>query len=511
MSLPPAIPPIAQNKNIKATTGAQNAPTEFTIVSEHAGRDLLSILKPGDQLSGRVVEQFTNGSYLFTVRGRNVIADSQTPLLRDSVVHFEVVSTKNGLHLRLDGPPQSDSVHTSNMSSRLQALNIPANQTSLLVLQQFEQLAAPLDRNRIQLAVQSLQQAPAQQHASLAASHALLASNQLPVTPAFIHLASHAVNQQGTQHNAALAQIQKVFNETAQKANIQSTHVTPNTNTNTITTGTSNVAPENMPADKLLSHPHTTSSHSTTQSAQQTANLHPLNIQDGSLQINAQHILQDMPKLQLNKVPDVQQMLAHNGIHPISTESITHNTPVAPTENEALNSTNNIAINAEATIQNEHALRSVVQELAHLSQFVHMQHNGGEILESINSIIQDMNADSFFKPQHLNDYDYVLPLLSQHNGEAQHARIAIANRNIPGQKESATFLRVDMELSQLGPLSLRMSSGQGPIIITIFATTPIVRTLSQALPQLEEDLQEQKLDAHIRIADLLDHQESSYV
>lgn len=514
MSLPPAIPPIVSNKNTGAQSEAggkiSTANGEYTIVTENVGRDLLSILKPGDTLSGRVVDQFANGSYLFTIRGRNVIAESQVPLLRDSVVQFEVVSTKTGLHIRLNGTAQSDSVSTSNMQSRLQALNIPITTQSMLVLQSFEQAEAPLDNKRIQLAIQALAHVPPAQQATLAASHALLANKQLPVTPAFINMAIRAVSQSSQQNVANVQNLQNV-----QQFLAQALPTAPQDMNRTLSQAQQNAAnlhntPTHTPQAALPESP--VQSSSTTAIATSTTSTSTTAPQSPHISQVAQYVLADMPQLQLDNINDMKKMLQHNGIVPMNGSETT----TAKTSVESTSPTDG----AMPSNPDTYGLRTVMQELAQISQHLNaqqqaqaqapQQHNA-VMLESLNAIIQDMSAESIFKPQHLNDYDYILPLLSQHNGETQQARIAIANRAIPGQQASATFLRVDMELSQLGPLSLRMSSGHGPIIITIFGTGRVLQILSQAVPQLEEDLQGQNIEAHIRIANLLEHQESSYV
>jgi hypothetical protein len=80
------------------------------------------------------------------------------------------------------------------------------------------------------------------------------------------------------------------------------------------------------------------------------------------------------------------------------------------------------------------------------------------------------------------------------------ARLAVATRSTAGGQE-ATFVRVDAELSQLGPVSIRLSgpAAGGPIAITLVAEGAAGPALAEHLPQLVEDLRKLGLDAAVRV------------
>lgn len=441
-----------------------------------------------------------------------MIASSQVPLMRDSVVAFEVLQTKEGIHIRLLNQSPLDSAQTSNIQNRLNSLQLPNTPESQLVLKHFEQQSAPLDTNRLQQALQAVQQAPSGQAAQVAASHALLAHHQLPVTPALLQIAQSAISpnpnpvqllpqliqqlQQGMQPNGQTAQ----NNATLGANNTQSpAHITGQNTANPNAQQQAPAAPSAATQHPAAANPLTSTQPSAAlnaaqQGAQATATSNNAIIQAGqnALQTFTQILQQDPGNSQ-----QMQHILQLNGIH---------NTTTVNAEQTTIQSSTQTTV--DPINEQQQAIKNLVNELAKITQLTQQLDPAQQQNDTLKQIVRDVSADTIFKPQHLHDYDAVLPLLMQDQGEAQHARIAIAKRPIPGQQEQATFLRVDLELQQLGPLSLRMSSGNGPIVITVFATGYGLEALQQGQEDLLNDLQEKHIEAHIRIADLLEHEEA---
>ena len=483
MSVPPGIPiqPNQKAGNAVTTAGGQNLDLVFE--DKPFSRDLLDVLKPGEKLHGRVVEKFANGSYLFTIRGRNMIASSQVPLMRDSVVAFEVLQTKDGIHIRLANPSNIDSAQMSNMNKRLAALHLPNSQHSQLVLQSFEQQGAPLQGNRLQQALQAVNQATPQQANLIAASHALLAKHGLPATPALLQVAQTAMNP-STNNVQQLAQVLQHI-PTAPAATQTGTATTIDPTATTTNTAPA-LPPNTAPATPLIAgSPAATQVH---QALQQHFQLNPMQVQD------MQILLQQNGIKPQQILPELQQQQTTQSTMPANTAETTQP---------------NTTVQAGAvTTESTQDLRHIIQDLAHLSREMQQHEPAQAQNDQVKQVLRELSADSIFKPQHLHDYDNVLPLVLQHQGETQQARIAIAKRPIPGQQQDATFLRVDMELQRLGPLSLRMSSGHGPIVITMFATGSALETLEAGRADLVHDLESQHIEAHIRIADLLEHEDA---
>ena len=492
MSIPPNIPIPATQKSGNSVSTAGGQDLELVFDDKRFSRDLLDVLKPGEKLHGRVVEKFANGSYLFTIRGRNMIASSQVPLMRDSVVAFEVLQTKDGIHIRLANPNNIDSAQTSSVQKRLAALHLPNNSTSQLVLQAFEQQGAPLQGNRLQQALQAIQQAPSNQAPLIAASHALLAKHGLPATPALVQLAQTAISPS----NNAVQQLQQVLQQLPPAAQLPN----PTTNQAPRADGSVPQTPHSSPSNPLSSSgPAAPAPTGTPLSAAQ--------IQTG---------LQQHFQLNPGQAEHMQLILRQNGIlpqanpiaEPPNNQVMQTNASAPPTEAAQATSLNTDEAQALHNNTNTQELKHIIQDLAQLSRDFQQHEPAQNQNDQIKQVLRELSADSIFKPQHLHDYDNILPLVMQHQGETQQARIAIAKRPIPGQQQEATFLRVDMELQQLGPLSLRMSSGHGPIVITIFATGSALEKLEIGRSDLIQDLEAQHIEAHIRIADLLEHEEA---
>ncbi len=513
MSVPPGMPiqPLKGTGSGLTNQAGQNV--EIYLQENSPGRDLMSVLKPGDVLHGRVVEQFNNGAYLFTIRGRNLIASSNTPLMRDSVYPFEVLQTKNGIHIRLVNNAAIDQASTSNLDARLQRLHLPVTAQSQMVLQHFEQAGAPLNTDRLQQALHAVQNAAPAQQQLIAASHALLAKHNVPATPALLQLAQTAITQQGTSTQQALPQLQQLLpqlqaqlqNQTQNQAQNQAQNQQNNASTASTapTSGNNNAATNPGSAPGMLGTVPTAAPTPNTAQASQVIN-QQLNLNTAAITTHNQFTTLQTQGLSLENAQNVMQALQSSGIHPDNTQT----TITTQTGEQATVNPNAVDQQIAATIADQAPLKSMVQELAQLSQLMQHHHVGGDQQESVQHIMRELSADTILKPQHLNDYDSVLPLVLQHQGQAQQARLAIAKRSIPGQQMEATFLRVDLELQRLGPLSLRMSSGHGPIVITIFGTGKTISTLEQGLPALQEDLKTNNIEAHIRIGNLLEHQES---
>lgn len=109
-------------------------------------------------------------------------------------------------------------------------------------------------------------------------------------------------------------------------------------------------------------------------------------------------------------------------------------------------------------------------------------------------------AEQVFKPKELADYDRVVPLPLSAQQVTTPARLAVASRSTGGGAQ-ATFVRVDAELTRLGPVSIRLSGadGGGPLAITLIASRPSGAALSEELPALIDDLRGLGLDASVRV------------
>ena len=73
------------------------------VSQDHQKIDPIQFLKPGQVLTGVVLEAFNNDTYLVNIRGRHLITESKLALQRDQAVSFEVKSQGNQLVLRLAG------------------------------------------------------------------------------------------------------------------------------------------------------------------------------------------------------------------------------------------------------------------------------------------------------------------------------------------------------------------------------------------------------------------------
>ncbi|MCX8040417.1 MAG: hypothetical protein RMM29_09655 [Planctomycetota bacterium] len=121
-------------------------------------------------------------------------------------------------------------------------------------------------------------------------------------------------------------------------------------------------------------------------------------------------------------------------------------------------------------------------------------------LQPLLAVMREALAEQVFPPRELADYDRVVPLPLATAHDTTPARLAVAQRTTAsGQR--ATFIRVDAELSALGPVSVRLSGadGGGPIAITLVAGAAAAAALAEELPSLVADLRQLGLDAAVRV------------
>ena len=120
---------------------------------------------------------------------------------------------------------------------------------------------------------------------------------------------------------------------------------------------------------------------------------------------------------------------------------------------------------------------------------------------AVAAVMREQVAETLVKPRSLADYELVLALPMQAQGQPTPARLAVAERHTAGG--TATFVRVDAELTHLGLLSVRLSGIEGgPMAITLLAAGPALAALVAALPNLSDSLRELGLTAGLRVADL---------
>jgi hypothetical protein len=126
--------------------------------------------------------------------------------------------------------------------------------------------------------------------------------------------------------------------------------------------------------------------------------------------------------------------------------------------------------------------------------------------QAVTVLVRETLAETIFKPQALADYDMVIAVPMHVHHQPTPTRFAIAERATAAG--TATFVRVDTELTQLGPLSVRMSGIEGGALsITLFAHGSVLSHLQAALPALSDSLRELGITAGLRVADWNDSNE----
>lgn len=467
------------------------------------GRSILEALKVGEVISGRVVEQLAGGSYLVNVRGRTLLAETQLPLLRDSVVRFQVQATHKGLLLRmLDGAAGGDRALTSNASARMGALGLSDDPAGRLVLTAFQDAGAPLDPGRlIQARAQVLAQsstpagpspsAPAtpQTEQALATAHALLARAGLPASPVLLKVAQHALQPGLPDLAAALTRL-----EPSQATSLAQALAGSQTNV-----GPQQIATSPAPAQALPIPAAATTAGQTPATAPDSSPSLALQVSPAKAAPPPSPTF--APLLPMDPttalIPDpgregsdgARRALALAGLRPgpaVFDDAIAQTPRNLATE---------IPADGKGAGQTEE-LRTLLPLLADLAR----QHPANS---PPMQALREAVAESLLPPARLADYDLVVPLTLQQEGRPSPARLAVSHRE-QGRGEAATFVRVDLELSRLGRLSLRLNAlGDRQLALLILAHPAQLDGLRAASAALREDLRSLGVEASIRIEDLL--------
>lgn len=115
--------------------------------------------------------------------------------------------------------------------------------------------------------------------------------------------------------------------------------------------------------------------------------------------------------------------------------------------------------------------------------------------------VREAVAQDLLPPKELADYDRVLALPLADHGRPVPARLAVTTRRT-ATGGLACWMRVDCELSRLGPVSVRLGSvDAGPVAITLFTTPAAGAALAAGLPALGDDLRALGVDAALRVVE----------
>jgi hypothetical protein len=519
-------------------------------------RALLAGLQQGDVLTAQVGQTFGDGSVGLTVRGQSLTALSQVPLPAGGQVALQVEIAGNQPVLKLLNPTL-DHIRTSTAAGRAQNLGLPATPAAITAQQAFEQVGAPLGSERLNHAVDQIKNLPADAATLRANALGLLAKIQAPTTAGFIALAEHALRNErsGALPNIAAnfsalqrgaGQLQQLmpgtFIPTPATTTTSTPHAptvsTPNTSnapvlptaptlssaalpaaTTTALTPAPTTAPTTLPVSTPPTAAPTTPATqipsakttpplptvATTNNAAPTTPAIPTALTDNVTQKNTSAdlvlvrqlihaVLHAAPSAQTSAqintkkgdslsdgAADIMNQLARAGIRPRD-QAVTQLTTTPPTEKLLpLPQLAALVYDSDKLPPTAHAL---------------VQHS---IEPALAQIAREQLSEQLFKPQHLTDYDVVIPIPMQTFQQPAPTRFAIAERKTA--QGNATFLRVDTELSQLGPLSVRLSGIEGGATnITIFITPRAERALTDGLPDLITSMQNIGITAAVRLA-----------
>ena len=434
---------------------------------------LTDLLVPGTVLSARVVEPLGKDTYLFALRGRTLVAQSPVPLATDSIASLQVLAGGDQPRLRLLAAVPRDQVTMTAAVDRLAALDLPADEPTRAALAGFERAGAPLDHARLTTAASALAAAPPALRPALAAAHATLACAGLPTTPLAVALAVRAAAGGLPTLAAALARLPvptSALVGPAPTAGLPSAPAPTTTPSTPAPTSSPRAAP---PAVVATPAP--------------TAAVAP-------------PLSSAMPAATLLLLAEVAAAASDPGDGPEAAERALRRAGLRPLSDEEAPD------RAHARARGAPDEKSPAPLMARLADLViRLQALGHDAAEATRAALVEAGAQAVTPPEDLADYDLVLPLALVDRGLPTPGRLAVARRGAVGGQQ-ATYLRVDTDLSRLGPVSARIAAlDGGPITVYLVAEPRAHAALQTVLPELEATLAARGLPIHLRLGSADDH------
>lgn len=474
MPIPPSLPPSLDRTVLDR------------LLRSGSGRSLLAALRVGETVTARVAQVLAPGAYLVALRGAELVASGDPGLAPDSVARFMVAQADDGqLALKYLGPAdglveEPSSARTAQATvpgavrdpvaqpaQALARLGLPDTPPLRAALATFVATGAPLQAQPLQAAAQAVAGLPAGMVARVLAAHANLSRVGLPATPPLLALAAAApgVRPAAVPDGALPAAAWTPRPIAAETRAIPAV-------------GGRGMAAPAAPAMVM---------HQAIGAATSPSPLGPLPMPGASTPGQAAML----PDLAL-ELPErvLARSLALAGARIGGPEVATDVQRPVPAEASLCPLVQALA----------HAWRSEAEVPAGTAPGVAsvVPTAGGDLLPAL----RQLAAESLLPPQHLQDYDVVLPFPLALAGRPVPARLAIRRQAGGRTASEAIYLRIDADLVRLGPLSLRLgSAGDGILSLVLVASGRAVEALAAELPDLEADLQQQGLRAHIRVLD----------
>ena len=499
----------------------------------------LGNLTPGTPFSGRVVGPANDGLWSVVVRGTTLTVASPIPLTPDSILRFLVVAggTDGPLQVKLADLPLPTLADTLKpaIAERLASLGLPATPEAQAVLEAFESVGAPLSPPRLRQATQILEQA-AQEPAPLAEEDPEEAPAPLPNRPATV--ATTPAPSSPPKSSSSASPTPRA--PEAPRAQPSATPGTPAAKT---------AVPPGTPAP-LTSNPAPALAAPTTphSAALPPGIIAPRLVEASVHETNPAPPIPDAPESVPTRPPTGPTTLAADPRLPVVFALLAKaDLPGTPaTLAVALRAASDrlpdpvtavqawkpdLALPDVTTDDAPAALRAVVTALVLAGVRPRAETTAPEgpsqrpaiavpedapepLLTTVaqavakeapsdfgGGAVRELATDLLLPPKHLDEYDRVFPLPLLAQGQATPARVAVSSREMPNGTR-ATWMRVDCELSRLGPVSIRLSGAEGgPIAITVVARPGAARHIADGLPALVADLQERGLPAAVRVVE----------
>lgn len=422
---------------------------------------LSRILKPGAEVTARVVGNLGENHYLLVLRGRTLVAESPTPLAADSTVRVAVTRSGETPLLRLIGTatPPLPTQAAADPGRQLARLGLADTPTARLALAAFIGAGAPLEAPRLQAAIAQLQVLPPTQQPAQADALALVARSGLPALPLTLDAARLAIARAPAPVTAPAPAAPPTAAPAPAAPTVRAGPVPPGPAptqgiTATTMTTTTTAPPAPGPGAAVL-----------------------LTAASG-------------PPLPAGPSPAAS---APPPAPPASPPAATTAAPPSPPVGDA--SVDHQVRRAGIRPAGEGTPPIPDTPLAQAAR----AHLAAPDQVAVRAALVDAAATTLMPADDLADYDLVLPLPLQHQGQDIPARIAVTSRR-SRDGSPAGWLRVDADLGGLGPISIRLSGHERSVAVHLIADGAGHRALGDGLEDLRAALAALDLSAQVRLS-----------
>ncbi|RKY89292.1 hypothetical protein DRQ09_01635, partial [candidate division KSB1 bacterium] len=115
-------------------------PVKRVSIFQEKGEKFTLFLKKGEIVNGKILQKLDDMNYLIRMKGHNIVAESEYPLVKGEEKTFKVIKTYPKIELKLMESRPVNLEGEENKIQILKSLNLPVNKSNIAILNLIESL-----------------------------------------------------------------------------------------------------------------------------------------------------------------------------------------------------------------------------------------------------------------------------------------------------------------------------------------------------------------------------------